>query len=89
MPQRRETMQNDHNKKNKISIKDLTFEKICSYSPLNERADSYGNVYEWVAKNEYGNSVAFGNTKAECMADARRVCRYLNDRNEPEKGWSL
>lgn len=85
-------MQNSRNKQKKISIKDLTFEKICSYSPLNERADCYGNVSEWVAKNSCGNSVAFGNTKAECVADARRYCRIENardDREREKKGWAL
>lgn len=71
-------MQNDRDKKKKASIKNLTFGKICSYSPLDERADSYGNVSEWAAKNRYGNSVAFGRTKAECVADARRYCRSQN-----------
>lgn len=75
-------MRNDHHKKKKISIKDLTFEKICSYSPLNEWADVYGNLWEWVAKNSYGNFVAFGWTKAECMADARRYCRIENARDD-------
>ena len=32
-------------------------------------------VTEWVARNEWGNAVAFGYTKAECIADARRYCK--------------
>lgn len=82
-------MQKNHEEKKKASIKDLTFEKICSYSPLSERADSYGNVSEWVAKNIYGHSVAFGCTKAECVADARRYCQFRNTRDEKERGWGL
>ena len=32
-------------------------------------------VTEWVARNSWGNAVAFGYTKAECVADARRYCK--------------
>lgn len=55
-----------------MKIKDLSFEKIQNYDPYNERAKANGMVTEWVARNEYGNAVAFGYTKAECMKDARR-----------------
>jgi len=55
-----------------MKLKDLTFERIENYDPLNSRAKKNGMVTEWVAKNYWGNAVAFGDTKAECMADARR-----------------
>jgi hypothetical protein len=45
----------------------------------------YGNLWEWVAKNSYGNFVSFGWTKAECMADARRYCRIENVRDDRER----
>ena len=53
---------------------ELSFEKIENYDPYNSRANRYGMVKEWVARNEWGNAVAFGDTKAECMKDARRIC---------------
>lgn len=61
-----------------MKMKDLTFEKIQNYDPYNDRANNLGMVTEWVARNEYGNSVAFGNTKAECQADARRYIASQN-----------
>ena len=51
---------------------DLTFEKIQDYDPFNKRANAIGMVTSWVARNPFGNSVAFGDTKAECEKDARR-----------------
>ena len=58
-----------------MKMKELSFEKIQSYDPYNERAKANGMVTEWVARNEWGNAIAFGYTKAECMQDARRQCR--------------
>ncbi len=58
-----------------MKIKDLSFEKIQSYDPYNEKAKANGMVTEWVARNEYGNAVAFGYTKEECIKDARRQYR--------------
>lgn len=58
-----------------MKIKDLKFEKIQNYDPYNDRAKSNGMVTEWVARNSWGNAVAFGYTKAECVADARRYCK--------------
>lgn len=55
-----------------MKLKDLTFEKIENYDPFNPRAKSNGMVSEWVARNSWGNAVAFGDTKAECLQDARR-----------------
>ena len=55
-----------------MKLSDLTFEKIRNYDPYNKRADKTGFVTEWVARNEWGNAVAFGDTKAECQMDARR-----------------
>lgn len=63
-----------------MKMTDLTFEKIQNYDPLNRRADASGMVTEWVARNEYGNAVAFGNTKAECQADARRYVASQNQK---------
>lgn len=59
-----------------MKLKDLYFEKIQNYDPYNSRAKSNGMVTEWVARNEWGNAVAFGNTKAECVADARRYISF-------------
>lgn len=57
-----------------MKMNELTFEKIENYDPLNRRAKANGMVTEWVARNEWGNAVAFGNTKAVCVKDARRIC---------------
>lgn len=59
-----------------MTIKDLSFEKIENYDPYNSRANRNGMVKEWVARNSWGNAVAFGDTKAECVADARRYCKF-------------
>ena len=61
-----------------MKISQLSIEKIENYDPFNHRAKANGMVTEWVARNEWGNSVAFGNTKAECIADARRYCKQQN-----------
>lgn len=53
----------------------LTFEKIWNYDPLNPKADKLGMVSEWVGRNRWGNAVAFGDTKKECMEDARKYKR--------------
>ena len=58
-----------------MKITDLTFEKIENFDPYNSRAKANGFVTEWVAINPYGNAVAFGYTKTECMKDARNYCR--------------
>ena len=67
-----------HKEEEIMKMKDLTFEKIQNYDVYNSRADKLGFVTEWVARNKYGNSVAFGNTKAECIADARRYIQIEN-----------
>lgn len=59
-----------------MTIKDLSFEKIENYDPYNSRAKKNGMVTEWVARNIWGNAVAFGDTKAECVEDARRYCKF-------------
>lgn len=59
-----------------LKFKDLTFDKIQNYDPLNRRANAIGMVTSWVARNPFGNSVAFGATKAECEKDARRWIKY-------------
>lgn len=61
-----------------MKMKDLTFEKIYNYDPYNHRAKENGMVSEWVARNKWGNAVAFGNTKKECIEDARRYINYIN-----------
>lgn len=65
-----------------MKMKDLTYEKIQNYDPLNKRADKNGMITEWVAKNAWGNSVAFGNTKAECQTEARRYVARKNAEGE-------
>lgn len=40
-------------------------------------------VSEWVARNDWGNAVAFGNTKKECLEDARR---YVAIQNKKQMG---
>lgn len=59
-----------------MKFSDITFEKIQNYDPFNCRADFLGMVTEWVGRNPYGNAIAFGDTKAECVADARRYIKY-------------
>ena len=56
---------------------DLTFEKIENFDSYNSRAKANGFVTEWVARNQYGNAVAFGYTKTECMKDARNYLRTI------------
>lgn len=58
-----------------MKLAQLRFEKIENYDPFNKRAKDNGMVTEWVARNEWDNAVAFGYTKAECIADARRYCK--------------
>lgn len=58
-----------------MRMKDLTFEKITYYDHFNSRAKANGTVTEWVARDGWGAAVAFGDTKAECMKDARRRCK--------------
>ena len=60
-----------------MKISDLEFKKISHYDPFHERAKANGMVYEWVAYNEWGNSIAFGNTKKECIEVARRYCNQV------------
>lgn len=60
----------------KLKFTDLTFEKIQDYDPFNKRANAIGMVTSWVARNPFGNSVAFGDTKAECEKGARRWIKY-------------
>lgn len=61
-----------------MKLQDLTFERIEHYDPLNSRAKKNGTVSEWVARNDWGNAVALGNTKAECLQDARRYIALQN-----------
>lgn len=55
-----------------MKMNDLTFERIQNYNPFGLRANKHGMETEWVARNEWGNAVAFGSTKKECTEDARR-----------------
>ena len=61
-----------------MKLQDLTFERIEHYDPLNLRAKKNGTVSEWVARNSCGNAGAFGNTKAECLQDARKYIALEN-----------
>lgn len=63
-----------------MKLKNLSFEKIFNYDVYNQRADKNGYVKEWVARNEWGNAVAFGNTKVECLEDARRYISKMNEK---------
>lgn len=65
-------------KKVYMKLKDLIFERIEHYDPYNSRAKSNGMVSEWVARNSWGNAVAFGDTKAECLQDARKYVAIQN-----------
>lgn len=58
-----------------MKMSNLTFEQIQSYDPLHSKSNSLGMRREWVAKNQWGNAVAFGDTKKECIKDARRYCQ--------------
>ena len=58
-----------------MNLSDLKFEKIDNYDPFNSRAKSNGMVSEWVARNAWGNTIAFGDTKAKCKEDARNYIR--------------
>ena len=61
-----------------MKLADLIFERIEHYDPYNFRAKSNGMVSEWVARNQWGNAVAFGDTKKECLQDARRYVAIQN-----------
>lgn len=61
-----------------MKLSDLTFERIENYDPFNSRAKSNGMVSERVARNDWGNAVAFGDTKKECLEDARRYVAIQN-----------
>ena len=61
-----------------MKLQDLTFERIEHYAPLNSRAKSNGMVSEWIARNSWGNAVAFGSTKAECLRYARKYVAVQN-----------
>ena len=63
-----------------MKLTDLTFEKIENYDPLNKKAKANGMKSEWVARNSFGNAVAFGDTKAECQKDARRYVAQMNNK---------
>ncbi len=53
-------------------VNGLTIEKIEVYDPYNPRAKKNGMVTEYVGRNDWGNAVVFGDTKAECIKEARR-----------------
>lgn len=55
-----------------IIVNGLKIEKIENYDPFNERAKDNGMVTEWVGRNSFGNAVVFGNTKQECIKEAKR-----------------
>lgn len=65
---------------NKMKMCDLRFERIWNYDPFNQRAKKNGMVSEWVGRNAYGNAVVFGNTKSECIEDARRYIQICNNK---------
>ena len=50
----------------------VTIERIYIFDFFNPRANNTGMVTECVARNAWGNAVAFGDTKAECIKDARQ-----------------
>lgn len=58
-----------------MKMSNLTFEQIQIYDPLHSKSNRLGIRKEWVARNQWGNAVAFGDTKAECIKDARRYCQ--------------
>ena len=58
-----------------MKIPQLTFETIENCGLFNKRAKGNGMVAKWAARNERRNAEALGNTKAGCMADARRYCK--------------
>lgn len=62
-----------------MKLNDLTFKKIQNYDPFNSKAKNNGMVTEWIAINSWGNAVAFGNTKTECIKDAKRYCKTINE----------
>ncbi len=58
-----------------MTVNGLSIERIESYDPYHKRAKKNGMVTEWVGRNEWGNAVVFGDTKAECIAQARRFSK--------------
>jgi len=58
-----------------LVVNGLKIEVIWNYDPLNRKANRAGMVKEWVGRNGWGNAVVFGDTKAECIANARNYRR--------------
>jgi hypothetical protein len=56
----------------KMTVNGLSIEKIENYDPYNSKSDKNGMVTEWVGRNDWGNAVVFGDTKAECIKEAKR-----------------
>lgn len=63
-----------------MNLSDLKFEKIDNYDPLNSRAKSNGMVTEWVARNEWGNAVAFYKSRHR----AQEVMDWIVKENEKQ-----
>ena len=53
-------------------VNGLKIERVEYFDFYNSHAKENGMVTEWVGRNEWGNAVVFGYTKAECIAEARR-----------------
>lgn len=53
-----------------MKMTDLEFEKIESYAPYNDRANRLGMITQWRCTYK-GTTIAIGNTKKECMQEAR------------------
>ena len=58
-----------------MKISQLSFETIENCGLFNKRAKGNGMVAKWAARNERRNAEALGNTKAGCMADAKRYSK--------------
>ena len=54
-----------------MKFKDLSFEQIWSYDPFSERARKDGSRISWVARTPDGITIAYGDTKKECIEEAR------------------
>lgn len=61
-----------------MKLSDLEICKIENYDPFNSRAKENGMVTEWVARNRWGNAVAFGDTKKECVSAAGQYVAAQN-----------
>ena len=61
-----------------MRMKDVVYVKCQEYSPLSKRADASGMKTFWRADVGF-ETIAYGDTKKECMEEARRYVRRFSN----------